>query len=89
VRAGVAGITGDYELPRIWPESISDEDFDSLGQLPGTLDDALEALTKDDVVRAWFDPFLLETYESVKRAELEMTRGLDDRDLCSRYADVY
>jgi glutamine synthetase len=57
--------------------------------LPRSLPEALAALEEDEGARAWLPPRLLETYLTVKRAELEAVDGLDDDERCARYAEVY
>ena len=34
-------------------------------------------------------PLLYEAYTAVKRAEVELTSGLDPAEACARYASVY
>ena len=57
--------------------------------LPATLEEALEALEMDHVVRSWFDPRLLATHLSVKRSELAQLDGLDDAARIRKVRNVY
>ncbi|GAA3971081.1 glutamine synthetase [Actinomadura viridis] len=89
VRAGLHGITAEYEAPRVWPEEIDESVPASVPTLPRSLEEALADLEKDDVVSGWFSPELLRTHCSVKRSELAAVAGLDDRRMCERVADVH
>jgi hypothetical protein len=57
--------------------------------LPGNLEEALQALEKDEVVTSWFDPNLVETHLAVKRAELGAVADLDPAEQCGMMARVY
>lgn len=89
VRAGLQGITADYDVPHIWPEEMSESDLASVPSLPKSLPEALDELARDEIVSGWFSPELLNTYYSVKRAELATVADLDDRRMCECVADVY
>ncbi|GAA1559265.1 glutamine synthetase [Kribbella hippodromi] len=89
IRAGLAGITGDYPDPTVWPESVTEAELAGVPQLPKDLGEALDDLAADRVVTGWFDPALLDTHVAVKRAEIEAVSELDDVDRCARFADVY
>ncbi|MFP5345668.1 MAG: glutamine synthetase [Actinomycetes bacterium] len=89
VRAGLSGLTGTGDLPRVWPEDVSETELDRVPALPTDLDDALTALEKDDVVSGWFAPDLLATHLAVKRAELAAVADLDPLEQCRRIASVY
>ncbi|MFI9076305.1 hypothetical protein ACIGW8_07340 [Streptomyces sioyaensis] len=89
IRAGLAGLTGDYDEPTVWPEDTDQSVLAMAPPLPTTLDEALEALEKDDVVRSWFDPQLLATQLSVKRSELAQLDGLDDAARIRKVRSVY
>lgn len=89
VAAGLAGIHGGYDEPRVDPESATEEELAAVPPLPDSLPDALAALAADPVATGWFDPTLLSTYLSVKRAELAAADGLKDAERCQRIADVY
>lgn len=57
--------------------------------LPRSLCEALDALEHDPVAREWLPPRLLETYLGLKRLELMLVSGLDDEEVCRRYARVH
>jgi glutamine synthetase len=94
VRAGLEGIRSGLEPPAVVQSEVDDLDDEQrrqarVGALPVDLSAALDALEADAVARSWFPPLLLETYLTVKRAEVELHAGLDDAERCRRYADVY
>ncbi|WP_028922074.1 glutamine synthetase family protein [Pseudonocardia acaciae] len=86
VRAGLAGITGDYPDPVVWPERAS---VAGVPALPASLDEALGALTEDAVVGSWFDERLIATQLAVKRHELAHLAGLTSAERIRRVADAY
>lgn len=88
-RAALMGITGEYADPPIWPEDVTESQLRDVTRLPSGLQEALTALEADATVRGWFDPDLLTTHLSVKRAELAAVCGLSTADQCARIADVY
>ncbi|MEU8271125.1 glutamine synthetase family protein [Sphaerisporangium sp. NPDC049002] len=89
VRAGLRGITAAYPDPKVWPENSTEAELSDVPRLPGSLDEALDELAKDDVARAWFDDDLLRTHLDVKRTELALVEGLTPEEKCRRIADVY
>jgi glutamine synthetase len=84
VAAGLQGILDGYDEPTVHTSEPT-----GVPPLPGSLEEALDALGADAVAASWFDPTLLSTYVSVKRAELAALDGLKDADRCQRLADVY
>ncbi len=93
-RAGLDGIRRRLEDPPILdrdPTLLTEPELAGYGapELPQSLDEALEALERDGVARRWLPPLLHETYVGVKRAELAIVDGLDDADICRRYAAAY
>jgi glutamine synthetase len=40
-------------------------------------------------VQGWFGPVFLDAYLRHKRGELQHVAGLDESELCARYAEVY
>ncbi|WP_405394765.1 glutamine synthetase family protein [Microbispora hainanensis] len=88
VRAGLAGLA-DGELPRVWPETVTESELAAEPSLPGDLTEALAALEADTVVRGWFPEELFSTFLAVRRAELETVAGLSDVELCEKVACVY
>lgn len=94
VLAGLHGIREGYEVPPLVqqdPASLSAEEAERLGvrPLPGSLEEALSELERDDVVRGWFSADLLDCYLSLKRTEIGLLEGLPPEERCARYADVY
>ncbi|MET7904599.1 glutamine synthetase family protein [Streptomyces sp. NPDC005355] len=89
VRAGLEGLTGDYQKPTVWPEDTKESDLADVPTLPASLEEALDALEADEVVGSWFDPRLLATQLAVKRSELAQLEGLDDLARIRKVSDVY
>jgi glutamine synthetase len=94
VRAGAHGVREGLAAPPILDRDPAELDEAEaarygVGALPDSLDEALEALAADEIVRGWMPPLLYDAYLSVKRAELEAVAGLDLGEVCSRYAAVY
>ncbi|MFE2444703.1 glutamine synthetase [Streptomyces sp. NPDC059426] len=89
IRAGLAGLTRNYDEPTVWPEETDESVLAQAPALPASLDEALDALEKDHTVRSWFDPRLLATHLSVKRSELAQLDGLDDAERIRRVRNVY
>lgn len=88
IRAGLQGLTADYEPPRVASEHDGSVAADAEA-LPKDLEEALSALASDEVVRSWFDPRLLQTYLAVKRSDIAELAGLPEGEQCRRVADVY
>ena len=57
--------------------------------LPVSLEEALQALEADEVVRSWLPDDLLECHLSVKRTEISLLQGLSPEEACERYLRVY
>lgn len=57
--------------------------------LPASLGEALDALGRDDALRAAMPPLLLESFQVLKRGELADVEDLSDDERCARYAAVY
>jgi glutamine synthetase len=94
LRAGLHGVRQRLATPEILecdPAELDDAQARrfGVGALPATLDEALQALDEDAVVRSWMTPLLYDAYVSVKRAELEAAAELDLGELCRRYATIY
>lgn len=94
VLAGLQGIREGYEVPPLVqqdPATLSEEEARRLGvrPLPGSLEEALTELERDEVVRGWFSRDLLDCYLSLKRTEIGLLDGLSPEEQCARYADVY
>jgi glutamine synthetase len=91
VRAGLEGIRAKLESPPIVSAERASSDVEAPGAtpLPRSLEEALVALEADRVARSWLPPRLLETYLGLKRLELSLVEGLDDAEVCRRYAAVH
>ena len=94
VRAGLEGIRAKLPLPAACerdPSELSDDERHRLGivPLPGSLDEALEALDKDAIARSWLPPLMYESYVAVKRKEISMFADMDTTEMCRRYHDAY
>lgn len=57
--------------------------------LPGTLEAALDEFEESVPVAEWFGPALRETYSAAKRAECRVIAGMDEAQICARYAGLY
>jgi glutamine synthetase len=86
LRAGLHGIANGYTTPQI---GTKHEPVVDAPPLPASLDDALDALEKDEVVRGWFAPTLLETYLAVKRSDAAACAGMQPAELCRHVGDIY
>ncbi len=94
VLAGLAGIREklpDPPLVNADPSELSDDERQRLGvrRLPGSLEEALDALETDDVARSWFPPILWDCYLSMKRTEIRLLEGVEAGEACRRYLGVY
>jgi len=78
LQAGLDGIRQEREL-----------DPSSSAPLPSTLGDALRLLEASEAAADWLGADLLSAYLQFKRAEVQGLEGLDDSELCHRYAEVY
>jgi glutamine synthetase len=94
VRAGLDGVRAGLAPPPILDrdpahlDAAEAERF-GVGALPASLEDALQALAKDDVVRGWLGATLYEAYAGVKQSELDAVADLDLGEVCRRYAAIY
>jgi len=86
VHAGVDGIRRALTLPTpgAAPGAAADAE-----PLPATLTEALGRLAASTDARAWFGDVLFDLYLQLKRAEIRALQGLDEAEICRRYADVY
>lgn len=94
LRAGIEGLQAELDTPPILdrdPAELDDAEAKryGVGALPGSLDDALQALQSDDTAKAWMTPLLYDGYVSVKRSELTAVADLDLAEACRRYARAY
>lgn len=75
--AGLDGVRRDLRVP------------DAAEALPGSLAAALAALEGDDAARDWMGEELMTAYLMLKASEQALLAGLDDTEICGRYADAY
>lgn len=57
--------------------------------LPSSLAEALGELAANEAAADWLGADLLAHYVAFKRAEIDSLEGLDEREVCRRYAEVY
>ncbi len=94
LRAGLDGVRAGLPAPPILDRDPAHLDAAEakrfgVGALPGSLQDALQALAEDKTACSWMSPLLYEAYASLKHAEIQLTAGCDIEELCRRYARVY
>jgi glutamine synthetase len=94
VRAGLDGVQRELEpAPVLDRDPALLDDAQALaygvGTLPGSLEQALQALADDTTVRGWMGPLLYDAYVAVKRAELAAAADVELDELCGRYAAIY
>lgn len=87
VLAGMSGL--ESAEPRLWPESMTEDEIAATPQLPVDLADALKLLEAEPVFAKALAPDLMSTYLSVKRSELATVAELGDDETCTRVCDVY
>ena len=73
------------------PATLSDEEraFRGIRPLPASLDEALDALEKDDVLIEALGEPLVRTHLAVARAQAEMARGLSPEEIAATAAMIY
>jgi len=94
VNAGLAGIREKLPLPPALdrdPAELTDDERKQLNivTLPSSLDQALDLLEADELVKSWLSPTLYRAYTAVKRIESAMFAGQDPDHMCRRYHDAY
>ncbi|HUA76465.1 MAG TPA: glutamine synthetase family protein [Acetobacteraceae bacterium] len=57
--------------------------------LPRSLPEALAALASDEAAKGWWSETAMSAYLAFKKAEIAALEGLDDAEICARYAAVY
>ena len=92
--AGLDGIASGMPAPALLdrdPATLSEQDAErfGVGALPRTLEEALDALAQDAVLRGALGEPLYEAYDALKRAELALVAELPLEERCRRYAEVY
>ena len=78
VQAGLDGMRSQRGLPQV-----------VAAPLPGSLDEALSSLERSPLAAQALGEPVLEAYLRFKRAEIRSLAGLDEAEVCRRYAEVY
>jgi glutamine synthetase len=78
VWAGIEGLRGKLLLSELQPAT-----------LPTSLEDAIARFVIDPAISRWFGPVFHDVYVRFKRAEVKALAGLDEAEICRRYADIY
>ena len=94
IRAGLDGIRNNLPAPSVISGdffALSQDELDAhgVGSLPVSLDDALEQLDQNETVKGWFSDRFLETFMTVKRAEIEHVAALSDDERYAAYSYAY
>lgn len=94
VRAGIRGLIEALPEPPLVegdPADLNTIEGERLGirRLPDSLPAAIRALRADETALAWMPEPMRSTYLSMKSTEIEMTKNLEPKARCLRYAEVY
>jgi len=94
VWAGLDGIRQKRALPApsardFWDMTDAEREAAGVRPLPRSLGEALDRLAACAEARDWFGERFFDVYLQFKRAELRVVEGLDDAEICARYAEVY
>jgi len=92
--AGLDGIRNEIEPPAPSEEDLSlltQEDLEARGfvRLPQSLEEALDRLENDEVVRSWFKEPFIDVYLKHKQGELAYLEGKTPEEMCQEYEKVY
>ncbi len=92
--AGIDGLERDLDLGEpttVDPATLGEEERASRGirPLPASLDEALDALEKDDVLIEALGEPLVRTHLAVARAQAEIARGLTPEEVAAAAAVLY
>jgi glutamine synthetase len=88
-REGLRALRSTLPVVEVDPTSLGDEALAAQGihRLPASLPEALRHF--EAIGARWFDPLLVATYLEMKQTEQADVAGLNDAELCARYAAVY
>jgi glutamine synthetase len=94
VFAGLQGIRDKIEPPAPTEEDLSQlksEELTTRGftRLPQSLSEALDRLDASAALRSWFGSEFVDLYVAHKRGEITELDGLDIKQKCDRYKEVY
>jgi glutamine synthetase len=94
VHAGVDGLRKGMTLrappsKTIWDMTDEERRASGVATLPGSLEQALDALKADETVCGWLGGTLLDAYVRLKMSEIAAVKGHSDEAICSRYAAAY
>ena len=94
VHAGVQGIEEGLGAPDVTEEDLSllstaELERRGLVRLPQSLDEALELLEANDIVRGWFPGDFTGIYVAHKRGELAFLEGMSEEERCAAYESAY
>lgn len=94
IAAGIEGVRTGATLPPptgVAPESLSDDERDSLGidRLPTTLGEAIEGLEASATIRAAMGEVLYETFLATRKLEWETYRSMDEDALLRAHRGRY
>jgi glutamine synthetase len=92
--AGLDGIARELPAPPVLdrdPSTLDEREAErfGVGALPATLDEALEALAGDSVMRDALGEPLYDAYSALKHAEAALVAELPVEERCRRYAEAY
>jgi glutamine synthetase len=94
VHAGTQGIEDALPTPlanEIDLSSLTDTELVNHGyiRLPANLENALDLLERNDIVKRWFPSSFIEVYLKHKRGELEYLKDKDEAEIYAAYEQVY
>jgi len=94
VWAGLDGVRQKRTLPApsardFWEMSEAERQAAGVRPLPRSLGEALDRLGASAEARDWFGDQFFQVYLQFKQAELRVVEGLDDAEICARYAEIY
>ncbi|MDP6474024.1 MAG: glutamine synthetase family protein [Alphaproteobacteria bacterium] len=94
VRAGLEGLRENLAAPAPLdrdPADLSAAERQQLGMaaLPGSLEEALAAASRDDTVRGWFGDEVWSSYHALKRHELEFIADMTMAERIAAYRKIY
>jgi glutamine synthetase len=94
VHAGAQGIEDALPAPEASTEDLSELAAEALAargyyRLPANLQEALEYLRSDQLVRNWFPEGFVDVYVAHKRGELSFLKGKELEEILAAYEAVY